>query len=392
MKNKKMAALLAAIMLAVSAQTVATYADNNESIDITSNTQEQEEDNFVYDILDEMLEETETIETEDNTTHWSLLDLFGANLLWSIDTDKTGHYSSAETAGKGLKKETIEKLKIAATMPDKFAQKPKEDKPNEYYSKEKQADAYHGRGNYVANISYMWDLAQELGTNGDKKSALAKVKARTLARYETKLTKKDLEILNDLMKKIDLALSTNMFSGTESDKESRKYKVLGLAMHMVGDTCAHRTMVPKDDINNFSPSYFKEGTKTVNVNDLKLWMKNAREPYYKTKIETAANWAVFQQGVKTGCMEFRDIKHFATAKDSVGTYEDKAEFYSVRYTITKNACIRLLKANSLSDSRKIMVPRTHYFIFNNLKGYYIAAGGSKSDFSYWDKISTTEFV
>ena len=252
-------------------------------------------------------------------------------------------------------------------------------------------DAYHGRGNYVANISYMWDLAQELGTTGDKKTALAKVKARTITRYKTKLTKKDWEILDDLMKKMDLVLSTNMFPGTESDKKSRKYKILGIAMHMTGDTCAHRTMVPKDSINKFSSSFFNGGTKTVNVNDLKLWMKNAREPYYKTKIETAANWAVFQQGVKTGCMEFRDIKHF-TNKKSTNEYEDKASFYSVRYTITKNACIRLLKAKSLSDSRKIMVPRTHYFIFNNLKGYYIAAGGSKSDFSYWDKISTTEFV
>ncbi len=400
MKKKIMVAALTTVLLVLSSQTTSLYADNmenTENSDINSSMEDIEEDNFVYDILDEMLEETETIETENNIIHWSLPDLFGSNFLWGNDEKNQGHYSSSETAGNsvGLDKETIEKLRIAATMPDKFGQAPTKEKPNKFYNKDKVADAYHGRGNYVANISYMWDLAQELGKNGDKKSALANVKARTITRYKSKLTAKDWEILQELMSKMDLVLSTNMFPGTESDKKSRKYKILGIAMHMAGDTCAHRTIVPKDSINNFSSSYFDEGTKTVNVNDLKLWMKKGRETDYKNKIKAAANWAVFQQGVKTGCMEFRDIKYFANKnniENIIKKYEDKASFYSIRYTITKNACIRLLKAKFLSDSRKIMVPRTHYFIFNNLKGYYIAAGGSKSDFNYWDKISTTEFV
>ncbi len=400
MKKKIIAAALTTVILALTSQTAFIYADNmenTENSDINSSMEDIEEDNFVYDILDEMLEETETIETENNIIHWSLPDLFGSNFLWGNDEKNQGHYSSSETAGNsvGLDKETIEKLRIAATMPDKFGQAPTKEKPNKFYNKDKVADAYHGRGNYVANISYMWDLAQELGKNGDKKSALANVKSRTTARYQSKLTAKDWEILQELMSKMDLVLSTNMFPGTESDKKSRKYKILGTAMHMAGDTCAHRTIVPKDSINNFSSSYFDEGTKTVNVNDLKLWMKKGRETDYKNKIKAAANWAVFQQGVKTGCMEFRDIKYFANKnniENIIKKYEDKASFYSIRYTITKNACIRLLKAKSLSDSRKIMVPRTHYFIFNNLKEYYIAAGGSKSDFNYWDKISTTEFV
>ena len=90
-------------------------------------------------------------------------------------------------------------------------------------------------------------------------------------------------------------------------------------------------------------------------------------------------------------MEFRDIKHF-TSKSSAGAYEDNAYFYPVRYTITKNACVRLLNASSLSASRKIIVPRTHFIVFNNLKGYYVKAGGSTSDFDYWKKISTDGFV
>ncbi len=400
MKKKIMAAALTTVFLVLSSQTTSLYADNMENTEnsnINSSMEDIEEDNFVYDILDEMLAETELTETENNSNNWGFLDLFGSNLLWGNDEENQGHYSSSETAGNavGLDKETIEKLRIAATMPDKFGKEFINKKLNKFYDKDKVADAYHGRGNYVANISYMWDLAQELGKNGDKKSALANVKARTITRYKSKLTAKDWEILQELMSKMDLVLSTNMFPGTESDKKSRKYKILGIAMHIAGDTCSHRTIVPKDAINNFSSSYFDGGTKTVNINDLKLWMKKARETDYSNRIKAAANWAVFQQGVKTGCMEFRDIKYFANKnniENIIKKYEDNAGFYPVRYTITKNACIRLLKANSLSDSRKIIVPRTHYFIFNNLRGYYIAAGGSKSDFSYWDKISTTEFV
>lgn len=55
-------------------------------------------------------------------------------------------------------------------MPDNFTN-PKSD----FFSKENAAEAFHGRGNYIANISYMWELTQELGKNSDKKSALAKV-------------------------------------------------------------------------------------------------------------------------------------------------------------------------------------------------------------------------
>ena len=33
-----------------------------------------------------------------------------------------------------------------------------------------------------------------------------------------------------------------------------------------------------------------------------------------------------------------------------------------------------------------------YKIFNNLKGYYVKAGGSTLDFDYWKKISTDGFV
>ena len=387
----------------VSAIPAHTYARGNQKVYNNDNGSEEgqndgqkeevtEENNFVYDILDEMLEEVEKEETEEiegNTEDE------GISLLWGNDDDHEnnyGHYTSTGYAGEHVKLDTttVEKLKIAATMPDDFA-------------KENAADAFHGRGNYVANISYMWELAQELGKNSDKKAALAKVEKNATARYKSKLTAKDWGILKELMDKMDGILAINMFTGTESDPQSRKYKVLGLAMHMVGDTCVHRTMVPTDvlsvipNVKNYKgvvidyKNYFSFTTKTVSTSDLKLWMKNAREKEYQNKIKANATWNVFQQAVKTGCMEFRDIKYF-TSKSSAGVYEDNAYFYPVRYTITKNACVRLLNASSLSASRKIIVPRTHFIVFNNLKGYYVKAGGSTSDFDYWKKISTDGFV
>ena len=389
------------VFMIVSAIPAHTYAGENQKVYNNDNGSEEsqndgqeeevtEENNFVYDILDEMLEEVEKEEGEEiegNTEDE------GISLLWGNDDEHEnnyGHYTSAGYAGKGLSEEIIEKLKIASRMPD-------------YFAKENAADAFHGKGNYVANISYMWELAQELGKSSDKKAALAKVEKNATARYKSKLTAKDWEILKKLMGKMDGILATNMFPGTESDPQSRKYKVLGLAMHMVGDTCAHRTMVPADvltviqnvkdyegNLINYK-NYFSFTTKTVSTSDLRLWMKYATEDKYNSKIKDNAAWNVFQQAVKTGCMEFRDIKHF-TSKSSAGAYEDNAYFYPVRYTITKNACVRLLNASSLSASRKIIVPRTHFIVFNNLKGYYVKAGGSTSDFDYWKKISTDGFV
>ncbi len=398
--RKKIIATVLIVFMIVSAIPVHTYAGGNQKVYNNDNGSEEsqndgqeekvtEENNFVYDILDELLEEVEKEEgeeIEDNTENE------GISLFWgnSKEENEYGHYSSAGNAGKGLSAEIIEKLKIAVTMPDDF-------------EGENKAEAFHGRGNYVANISYMWELAQELGKNSDKKAALAKVEKNATARYKSKLTAKDWSILNKLMGKMDGILATNMFPGTESDPQSRKYKVLGLAMHMVGDTCAHRTMVPADvllvipNVKDYKgilidyKNYFSFTTKIVSTSDLKIWMKNATEKEYENKIKVIATWNVFQQAVKTGCMEFRDIKHF-TSKSSVKVYEDNAYFYPVRYTITKNACVRLLNASSLSASRKIIVPRTHFIVFNNLKGYYVKAGGSTSDFDYWKKISTDGFV
>ncbi len=407
MKNKIIAVV--AVFIVVDFMSVHTYARgkqkeyHNDNCSEGSHNDMQEEkvtdkNNFVYDILDEMLEEVEKEEgagVEENE---------GISLLWGNDktnSDNYGHYTSSGYAGArvNLNTKTIEKLRIATTMPDKFGDK----KEEELFKKNLDAGAFHGRGNYVANISCMWELAQELGKNSDKKVALAKVEKNTTARYKSKLTAKDWEILKKLMGKMDGILAINMFEGTESDPQSRKYKVLGLAMHMVGDTCAHRTMVPADvlsvipNVKNYKgilidfKNYFSFKTKTVPSSNLKLWMKNAREEEYQDKIKANATWNIFQQAVKTGCMEFRDMKYF-TCKSSAGVYEDNAYFYPVRYTITKNACVRLLNASSLSASRKIIVPRTHFIIFNNLRGYYVKAGGSPSDVDYWKKISTDEFV
>lgn len=98
-------------------------------------------------------------------------------------------------------------------------------------------------------------------------------------------------------------------------------------------------------------------------------------------------------------MEFRDIDKFVKTQLNgngetklVKNYADDATFFNVRFTITKNASTRLLKAQSLAESRRIMIPKTHFIKFNNLKGYFIKAGGSESAIAYWSKVSTNGFV
>lgn len=401
MRNK-IAVLVIITSVMLSAVSVNTYGNQNQELYNSNETEysnndsleeSTEGDNFSYDILDEMLEVIEKEEVKKNFENE------GISLLWGNNDENEknyGHYTSSNYAGVklNLNSKDVEKLKIAATMPDNF---------KKLNHAEADAEAFHGRGNYIANISYMWELAQELGKNSDKKSALAKVEKNATARYKSKLTAKDWSILNKLMSKMDGILAINMFTGTESDMNSRKLKVLGLTMHMVGDTCAHRMIVPSDVITTIQntkdftgnsidyKNYFSFASKTVSTSNLKLWMKNGTEDEYNNQMKANATWNVFQQAVKTGCMEFRDIKFF-TKVSSVRAYEDNAYFYPVRYTITKNACVRLLNASSLSASRKIVIPRTHFIVFNNLKDYYVKAGGNIADFNYWKKISTDSFV
>lgn len=339
----------------------------------------------IYNEFEESYLITEEIPVEDNQNPIEDYSTAAEEVivgLWSNSHDKDGHYNSTVWAANsvgGFSSRNILLMSTAATNIDKFSKE-----FGEY------VEAFHGRGNYIMNLSFLWEVANELGKNDNKVAAINTVYNRVVSRCNP--TGRDAQILLQLKNSIDpYILQWNMVSGGESDKESRKFKVLGGAMHMIGDICAHRAMVPEDGAGNFNQADILSSTKAAPADsELKLWLKNGIQAEYNKKLKEHANWALFKKAIKTGCMEFRDIGKFV--KDGGKNYADDATFYNVRFTITKNASTRLLKASTLADSRRIMIPRSHFIKFNNLKGYFIAAGGSESSFDYWSKISTNGFV
>ena len=339
----------------------------------------------IYNEFEESYITTEEIPVEDNQNPIEDYSTAAEEVivgLWANSHDKDGHYNSTVWAANsvgGFSSRNILLMSTAATNIDKFRKE-----FGEY------VEAFHGRGNYIMNLSFLWEVANELGKNDNKVAAINTVYNRVVSRCNP--TGRDAQILLQLKNSIDpYILQWNMVGGGESDKESRKFKVLGGAMHMIGDICAHRAMVPEDGAGNFNQADILSSTKAAPADsELKLWLKNGIQAEYKKKLKEHANWALFKKAIKTGCMEFRDIGKFV--KDGGKNYADDATFYNVRFTITKNASTRLLKASTLADSRRIMIPRSHFIKFNNLKGYFIAAGGSASSFDYWSKISTNGFV
>lgn len=308
--------------------------------------------------------------------------------LWSNSQNKDGHYNSTVWAANsvgGISSRNIKMLHTSATNMDYL---------------DKRINALHGRGNYVINLSFLWELAMELEKNDDKIGAINTVYNRVSSRCNLNPNGKDYQILKELKEGIDpYILQWNMISGSESDKVSRKFKILGAAMHMVGDICAHRTMVPTNGFSNFDPNHILTSAKAAPTDaTLKNWLKNALESDAKAQLRAHANLSLFQRAISSGCMEFRDIDRFLKTQTvngetkTIKNYADDATFFNVRFTITKNACARLLRAGSLAESRRIMIPRTHFIKFNNLKGYFIKAGGSETIIDYWSSVSTNGFV
>lgn len=123
--------------------------------------------------------------------------------------------------------------------------------------------------------------------------------------------------------------------------------IMGLAVHLLGDTFAHRTMVPKDAESSFASSNF-----------------------------TSGDWNGFKARLADYVIEFRDIKTYSdSGLNSV--YEDNTSFYSNRYNATKKTVknlITLYNGDKVFDLGKIISGFGFLRKLNNFQGYADSAG------------------
>lgn len=262
----------------------------------------------------------------------------------------------------------------------------------------------HATGNYVANVHFLYECAALVRKGMTGPDAVEQAAAKTLNMAKSK--DKKVALKNAVV----TLLQTDLIAGVaEKSNDARYYKVLGLALHLVGDTFAHRTIVPKYTVVGTNPqkvvystsaksanakfgtSDFKEQGSHTKESDatLKTWAKESS----KHQNQICKRWKCFQRTVNLGVMEFKDIKNFASNGNK--DYEDNSKFCTERFVDAQAACDVLFSDSYDKDEYdgvNIFAPVEKNVMLNNFKGYSKEAG---MDMTYytdaeWAKVSTPD--
>ena len=217
--------------------------------------------------------------------------------------------------------------------------------------------ALHGVHNYVTNLHFLYEVAKNADNTamGNKTSLTNYVKGINVPYSKDKtFGKEDLDILRQVI--VDACTDPNgMGAKINADsKKTRRYMILGMAAHLLGDTFAHRTMVPV-------------GASGGSSKDSKTFVKT----HFK-------DWNDFSKRYTGLYIEFRDIKNYLKGTDN--PYTDKSDFFPNRFTAAKTGVANLFKRyeneNSFSVS-KFYIETGFSKKLNNFNGYLESAGQGK---------------
>lgn len=343
-------------------------------------------------------EELEEIYTEKQTEYRTIQDdnedaekYTGVKLVNGSWNDvKHADMASNAAAGYSVSSKNIKLMQKAAKLAD---------------SKDYKTAGYlHGGENYVKGLKFLYQCAGYLRSGKEPDYALKKA-------FSDAKMKTDNDVDNLLKDKTELLLKSKITH--EDDKISastRYYKVLGFAMHLVGDVYAHRTIVPKYTVKGTNPSTYKKSSSATSADakfgskdfdlrtdhimedktTLKAWAKDPKK--YPGRI--CKWWKCFERTVNLGCMEFRDVKYYTTVS-STGKYEDNPNFCRERYEDAKLTCEVLFEAFYDKDPFNgiaILFPTEKHVKLNNLRGFAKDMGEDVSFFTTeeWKEISTME--
>ncbi len=195
---------------------------------------------------------------------------------------------------------------------------------------------FHGSKNYVANLHLLYVIAKNV-ENIDN----AQVKCNN-----QQTEKGDIAEIKARVKKV-------WKTWNSTSKKENRLMTIGIAIHLVGDTYAHRAMLPGYKINDFNKKEMKD-------------------------------WDTFYNSYCAGTLEFRDIKWFQKVKDN-SKYEDNKSFYPNRYNTSLTAIEQLL---TIFRDKKSFNPDKIYGLvrfegqLNNLYAYADAAGYTSDKLAY----------
>lgn len=204
----------------------------------------------------------------------------------------------------------------------------------------------HAQHNYVRNLHFLYMTARKIKESNA--TINTKNKIVTFISNISTTNIKDGEIGKTDIDKLKIVVADCLYNYalTKNNSEKAAY-IIGLASHELGDTFAHRTMIPKDDTSIQSGLFSND-----------LWL--------------TFNWKKIHFLIET-----RDLKKFLLPTSE---YEDNTRFYSQRYGASRGSIGAMLY---LYNNSRSFSPRdifTNYTAFdlklNNLRAYAESNGYS----------------
>lgn len=289
--------------------------------------------------------------------------------------------------------------------------------------------AFHGRGNYIANMRLIFYFAQYIGEGKSLNGAcnlsqrkfpdmLVETSTGVFEAKNGKNSEKYMllmvgalrEIYNNLLSDNNLSL----YEDTTIGPKRRMLVFLGVMLHIIGDTYAHRTIVHSYTVEGVIPNtrtkntthadkfgqsdFNKRGENSSMFSDsaLKTYVKNNTSP-----TSSYMYWEDFQQTISLGVMEFQDIYRFA--KSGSDKYDDQTTFCKERYSAAATACNKILNRvvdanypdfNEVTHFKLVdFLPTDSYIKLNNLKNFVEQANLTPANYDYdWGVHSTNSAV
>lgn len=268
----------------------------------------------------------------------------------------------------------------------------------------KEISNFHGHGNYAASLKCAWRFVyclHQSNRNGESRNAAIKNAAADATNLlnsmnlSTSQTNNIKSLINALKILYKIDVSKKGVVTDDRGLQSTKFKAMGLCMHLVADTFAHRTLVPNTDdmkkkLNN--ESYFPNNgtvdfTKSSNINDLKRFAQEGDKEFNTS--DTAKKFKNMQslfKAIELQIVEFTDIRWFSptypkTSSNSNSNLEpvssafaDKPGIFKRRYREAQLACTYLAQGGYKRNADiYVFIPFENMKLWN-LKNYVKAAG------------------
>lgn len=224
----------------------------------------------------------------------------------------------------------------------------------------------HGTGNYVHGLKYLYELAFNIKAASSPLTQ-AKIKAASDKAYAT-LISPNAKIVGKLKTDCEFMLwedysnskysSKNYIYINKKDKTNPTaayFKVLGFALHSVGDVFAHRALIPEYTLTKEGAAAYNESAyffkSDFNIDNHPVCNRDTIQIACDKSDLECRHWECFKYAVTSQMIEFRDVVRFAKEGDKTRKkYEDNPELGKhLRFSDAKLACLSFLETGLLKQ-------------------------------------------